>query len=183
MSEPWVIQKNGAFYRPDRAGYTNYIAAAGIYTREEAEAEERGEPHSITAIPLSKFRAELVRNFEMAKTRLELLDADIDGDMASIGRALMNALPKGYSYNNCPSEIVADLQNERDDARYALFMCASHCQGGHSDAGKVAADVLGVAFPLTMPNLEAKAKAMGLDPNELWPWLAPMRASNAPESV
>ncbi len=37
-------------------------------------------------------------------------------DMANVGRALMEALPKGYSYMNCPSEIVSDLQNERDEA-------------------------------------------------------------------
>ena len=37
-------------------------------------------------------------------------------DMANIGRALMEALPEGYSYMNCPSEIVSDLQNERDEA-------------------------------------------------------------------
>ncbi|PTR11766.1 MULTISPECIES: hypothetical protein [unclassified Novosphingobium] len=32
-------------------------------------------------------------------------------DMASVGRALMEALPDGYHYNDCPSEIVSDLQN------------------------------------------------------------------------
>jgi hypothetical protein len=37
-------------------------------------------------------------------------------DMANVGRALMAALPEGYAYNDCPSEIVSDLQNERDDA-------------------------------------------------------------------
>ena len=37
-------------------------------------------------------------------------------DMANVGRALMEALPEGYSYNDCPSEIVTDLMNQRDDA-------------------------------------------------------------------
>lgn len=74
MSEPWVIRKHGAFYRPNRAGYTNHIEAAGIYTREEAEAEAATEPDTMRAIPLSSFRAELIRNFEMAKARLELLN-------------------------------------------------------------------------------------------------------------
>lgn len=76
MSEPWVIRKGGSFYRPSRAGYTNHIEAAGIYTREEAEAEAAVEPHRINAIPLSSFRAELIRNFEMAKARLELLNIE-----------------------------------------------------------------------------------------------------------
>ena len=37
-------------------------------------------------------------------------------DMANVGRALMEALPEGYHYLNCPSEIVSDLQNERFEA-------------------------------------------------------------------
>jgi len=50
-------------------------------------------------------------------------------DMANVGRALMEALPKGYSYNDCPSEIVADLINERDEALAA----APHEAGEASD--------------------------------------------------
>jgi len=41
-------------------------------------------------------------------------------DMANVGRALMEALPDGYHYMNCPSEIVTDLQNERDEALASL---------------------------------------------------------------
>lgn len=33
-------------------------------------------------------------------------------DMANVGRALMDALPEGYHYCDCPSEVVADLQNQ-----------------------------------------------------------------------
>jgi hypothetical protein len=40
-----------------------------------------------------------------------------DEDMANVGRALMDRLPDGYSYMNCPSEIVTDLQNEITDLR------------------------------------------------------------------
>lgn len=43
-------------------------------------------------------------------------EAEEIADMANVGRALMEALPEGYSYMNCPSEIVSDLQNERDEA-------------------------------------------------------------------
>ena len=56
-------------------------------------------------------------------------------------------------------------------ARRALFMCASHCQGGHSYAGDAAAEVLGVPFPIQMPDLIAKAREEGINPAELWPWL------------
>lgn len=74
MKDPYVIRKGGYFYRDNRAGYTSHIAAAGIYTREEAEREAAIEPKTMNAIPLSSYRAELIRNFEMAKCRLELLN-------------------------------------------------------------------------------------------------------------
>ncbi|WP_267382197.1 MULTISPECIES: hypothetical protein [unclassified Sphingomonas] len=40
-------------------------------------------------------------------------------DMANVGRSLMERLPAGYSYCDCPSEIVTDLQNELAEARAA----------------------------------------------------------------
>ncbi len=52
----------------------------------------------------------------------------------------------------------------------ALFMCATHCQGGHSAAGDATAAVLGIPFPLNMENLERAAVDAGLDPAQLWPW-------------
>lgn len=55
--------------------------------------------------------------------------------------------------------------------RRALFMCAAHCQGGHSGAGQEAANALGVPFPLDMKNLVLKAKSEGENPAKLWPWL------------
>jgi hypothetical protein len=58
--------------------------------------------------------------------------------------------------------------------RKALFMCAAHCQGGHSQAGDAAAEALGVPFPLTMDKLVAKARSEGADPTTLWPWLVGM---------
>jgi hypothetical protein len=54
--------------------------------------------------------------------------------------------------------------------RIALFMCAAHCQGGHSGAGRAAAEALDVPFPITMQGLARRALADGLDPRELWPW-------------
>ena len=63
--------------------------------------------------------------------------------------------------------------------RKALYMCAAHCQGGHSGAGGEASEVLGVPFPIRMPQLEAAAIRDGFDPDELWPWLRPMREGRA----
>src|SRR3954468_14904382 len=54
----------------------------------------------------------------------------------------------------------------------ALFMCATHCQGGHSEAGAATAEILGVPFPLTMDSLGKAALAKGYNPRELWPWWA-----------
>lgn len=71
--------------------------------------------------------------------------------------------------------ILQNAEHEADTYR-ALFIEASHRQGGHSARGGEIADKLGVPFPLTMPNLEKRAKEMGFNPAELWPWLAPIRA-------
>lgn len=60
--------------------------------------------------------------------------------------------------------------------RKVLLMVASGHQGGHSASGGAIADLFGIPFPLTMPDLEIAAKKHGFDPNDLWPWLAPMRA-------
>jgi hypothetical protein len=54
--------------------------------------------------------------------------------------------------------------------RIALYMCAAHCQGGHSTAGQAAADALGITFPITMQKLANRARKDGLDPKKLWPW-------------
>ncbi len=64
----------------------------------------------------------------------------------------------------------------RLEHRKALFMCAAHCQGGHSTAGAAAAEVLGVPFPIRMEDLEARAISEFLNVDELWPWLNRGRA-------
>lgn len=56
------------------------------------------------------------------------------------------------------------------EARKALFMCATSCQGGASDAGMAAAKVLGIPFPIKINNLVAQALKEGFDPFELWSW-------------
>lgn len=40
-----------------------------------------------------------------------------DEDLAHVGRALMERLPDGYSYLDCPTEIVTDLENELFDLK------------------------------------------------------------------
>lgn len=60
--------------------------------------------------------------------------------------------------------------------REALFRVAPSYQGGHSVDGGAIADALGLTFPIRVPELEAKAKDEGMDPDVLWPWLAKQRA-------
>lgn len=67
--------------------------------------------------------------------------------------------------------------DEIEKLRVALFMCAAHCQGGSSNAGVVAANELGIPFPIRMDDLVDRARKEGLDPDRLWPWLRPMRAA------
>lgn len=72
--EPYVIRKHGSFYRPDRAGYTNHVEAAGIYTQQEAEAEARVEPENIFAVRLRHYEPELRRNRDMTQAALDRLN-------------------------------------------------------------------------------------------------------------
>lgn len=58
---------------------------------------------------------------------------------------------------------------EREAVRLVLAMAPSF-QGGHSKTGSEVADLLGVPFPLRVPDLEKKARALGFDPADLWPW-------------
>lgn len=57
----------------------------------------------------------------------------------------------------------------RDLLRKHLIKGAS-CQGGHSTEGQRIANILGVPFPLTMPNLASRAKKLGFRVEALWPW-------------
>lgn len=52
----------------------------------------------------------------------------------------------------------------------ALFKLAAHHQGNGSPSGRMIAEALEVPFPLTMPDLHARAVAIGLNPKTLWPW-------------
>lgn len=58
-------------------------------------------------------------------------------------------------------------------ARYrkALYRAAPSHQGGHGEAGKAIADVLGLTFPIRMTELLSKARDEKMDPRDLWPWM------------
>lgn len=74
------------------------------------------------------------------------------------------------------ADLAIEAASEIDRLRKALFIAASQHHGGHSATGGAIADALGIPFPVTMPNLEKRAKEFGFNSKDLWPWLAPMRA-------
>lgn len=73
MSREWFIRKSGAFYRPNRAGYTYWAVQAGLYTEDEAKTEARVED-TITAHHASEWADEIakaradVERFDFLKT-------------------------------------------------------------------------------------------------------------------
>lgn len=58
-----------------------------------------------------------------------------------------------------------------DQTRRALFLCAASCQGGHSDAGAAAAEVLDIPFPITMDSLVKAVRREAKNPVTFYPWL------------
>lgn len=57
ISDPHFIRRHGAFFRPGAAGYTENIAAAGIYSKEEAQRYLSADGVSIH--PISEFGREI----------------------------------------------------------------------------------------------------------------------------
>lgn len=53
-------------------------------------------------------------------------------DMANIGRALMERLPKDYHWNDCPTEIVTDLLNQIHDLKQPSVVETSAVRAGVS---------------------------------------------------
>lgn len=52
----------------------------------------------------------------------------------------------------------------------AALIEAPHRQGGHSKRGYELAVLIGISFPISMENLEIRARELGIDPAVLWPW-------------
>lgn len=71
MAREWFIRKSGAFYRPNRAGYTYFPTQAGLYTEDEARAEARVE-NTISAHHASEF-ADQIRQVRSDVERFDFI--------------------------------------------------------------------------------------------------------------
>jgi hypothetical protein len=80
-------------------------------------------------------------------------------------RELANDLDHPEALRRLASEAIAEIMLYRE----ALYRVAPGFQGGHSVNGGTIADALGATFPLGVPQLEAKAKAEGMNTDVLWP--------------
>ncbi len=71
-----------------------------------------------------------------------------DEDMAAVGRATMAAIEThadiGWHPSDCPSEIVGDLRNQRDELRDLLLWVLFHHQGATSPVGQPIRRALGI---------------------------------------
>lgn len=74
-----------------------------------------------------------------------------------------------------PTPITAGDVYLTPEERRELLIAAPNHQGGHSESGMDIAEKLGIAFPITMENLEANAAKHGFDWTLLWPWLVTLR--------
>jgi len=77
----YVLRKYGAFYRPNRCGYTMHIEAAGHYTKTEAEAEvalARFDTQRVTMHPLSDYAQELAQTIQRAARLMRVMGAETE---------------------------------------------------------------------------------------------------------
>jgi hypothetical protein len=145
-------------------------------------------------IPKRSALTEALKNADFAANNAGTISKEDMAEIAEAAKWALHAIPDELDFidDATPSPIGAmkmdaaedreqDLHDrmmarkakeraERIQLRKALYMSAASCQGGHSSAGQVIAEVFGVPFPIRMKDLLAKAKAEGFDPVELWPW-------------
>lgn len=86
-------------------------------------------------------------------------DAAERDDMENIGRALMDTIARnmpGYSWNDCPSEVVVDLINQRDEARASQPPSDSNFQKVVYESAIIGlSNIIGVALKhIDMPALQ-----------------------------
>lgn len=122
MTEPreYLIRKNGYFYRPNRAGYTLEKAAAGLYTRAEADLEAAIEPENFTVLHESEVEdAPQAVNLKEQITELRSqLSATQDRSAewaANFGRKCGEAVELGAEVTRLHT-VVADLQRQLSEA-------------------------------------------------------------------
>jgi hypothetical protein len=73
----WLVWSSyhNAWWRPDRAGYTNHIAAAGRYAEDEAKAIERDNPQRNQARHVSEVRGQISAQLAIHRQAVATLEA------------------------------------------------------------------------------------------------------------
>lgn len=77
MPGPWVKRKRGLFYSPNNQGYTDNVALAGFWPKDEAKAYAAESGGEVTAAPAAAYRQDLERSRDGAQRALDQLDAAI----------------------------------------------------------------------------------------------------------
>lgn len=94
---------------------------------EKAEAEVRRLKMQLDNFRSNGDHSECEDRWYIEHARAEKAEAEATRlrDMAGIGEAFMARLPKDYRWNECPTEFLVDVQNERDILRGNLTLkCA-----------------------------------------------------------
>jgi len=67
----YFIRRNGAYFRPKAAGYTNHLASAGIYTGKEARRYL--DAQGVALIPINAMAKELRAEADGYRGQIETL--------------------------------------------------------------------------------------------------------------
>lgn len=72
MDEPYLITKNGYYYRPNAQGYCSLISEAGVYSKDEALERSRDREH-VKAIPVSRLQSEILDEVDRLEQQVKTL--------------------------------------------------------------------------------------------------------------
>ena len=104
----WIIGERAE--RPDILAYDADAHSGYVEPASPARTPMGGRVDGHGGVTWPAASADLAR-----EEGLESIDALVD--MARVGVNLMERLPEGYDYSDCPTEIVTDLQNKLDEAK------------------------------------------------------------------
>ena len=81
VARDWLILKDGYYYRPNRAGYTKEVSAAGRYTKAEADREAAIEPWHMSAVHITTIPTTQPAEATVERVGRAIADADMEDYM------------------------------------------------------------------------------------------------------